>query len=435
MSGASSDARGPDAPGTPHDTVRDPLHHHPPGPMPHLAREPVAGPAPSPAAAADLLDVVARDLYRRAAGQPPRLPLPIRVFDDPAVVRGVLTAHEGFDKNYDFLTDLAVGRLSCPGGAAWQSRAALTQPWFRRREALDEPTVRAVYRRHLDAALAATAGMGLGSEALFDALVLAGVEVFSLMLGLAQPLPWARDQAARLRALLARRQLMGWLPVSPQAFAQAQEALADEREQLRAQWQAHPAAAQAVAELQQAGAAIDGFDAVQELLMGAMAASETTASALLWCVEILARQPQHRPLLADAAGRSAFATEVLRLFPPVPMMTRRSLAEQTVAGVRLAAGESLAVSVVGVHTHPGLWDEPLAFRPQRWQDVRTRPADWLPFSRGPRVCAGMRIAQVELSAALQELHGRVRYEVPDTEPVMKLSLSLRPHSALRLHPA
>lgn len=379
-----------------------------------------------------LLNAIAMDLWRRAAGQPPQVPLPIRVFGDFATVRAVLTRHTDFAKNYTFLTDLAVGRQSVSGGAAWEGRARITRQWFHGRS-IDDTTLLSIYARHLSPLLDQANGAGM--DALFEVAVEAGVSVFSHMLGLSRPLPWPRQQTLAMRALLAQRMTLGWRAAAAGELAQLQHDLVQARESLRALWRADPHLANWLDALQATGRGVERFDAVEETLLGAMASSETTAASLLWCVELLGRHPQHFSLLSDSPTRQAVIDETLRLFPPVPFMTRVSTGNHHIGDLKFEPGEHIAVSLVGLHCDPARWPRPFDFEPGRWlQGHPEAAAQWMPFSRGQRVCAGMALAQRELHAALAWLHAHARVQSGARPPAMQLAVSLRPQSDTRLVP-
>ncbi|MCW7538645.1 cytochrome P450 [Aquabacterium sp. A7-Y] len=136
-------------------------------------------------------------------------------------------------------------------------------------------------------------------------------------------------------------------------------------------------------------------------------------------------------LAHDEGRRERFLLEVLRLFPPVPFLTRRCVEDTQAAGVFFRAGEALAVSVIGMHCHPDHWRSPRQFDAARPEfDASPPPVAFLPFSRGERVCAGLRLAKVELDqglAAFLELR-RVR---PGPMPTgFEYGLSSRPRTSL-----
>jgi cytochrome P450 len=70
------------------------------------------------------------------------------------------------------------------------------------------------------------------------------------------------------------------------------------------------------------------------------------------------------------------------------------------------------------HRHPDYWDEPAAFRPERFldkdkKDKKPDPYAWIPFGGGARRCVGMAFALLEMRVVLATLLPRVRLRLPD----------------------
>lgn len=374
----------------------------------------------SAAQAGAFLDALLAGLYKGA-------PSPLPVISDPGTARHVLAHADTFVKNYGFLEDLGRGRFSS-NGEDWRQRAALTQPWYRTaHKALSAQQLQDAYARHL-----AGAEM-LDGPALFRRFCAAAVEVFSRAVGLHGALAWPDDIVEPLRTVLRVRQWIDWNGCLPHELDAVRADLARLRGALRAHWDATPEGAALLAALGHGAQGIAGFDAAEELAQNILAASETTASTLLWAAEALSQQPaQQEALAANPAGLDRFIAEVLRMFPPVPYLTRRCVADSHYEGQRWQAGAVLSISIVGIHRHPRYWREPWKFDTERPEyDTGATPYAYLPFSRGTRVCAGMRLAQMELRAGLAALL-RSRHCVAGAEPTgFHYGLSSQPRTALR----
>lgn len=371
------------------------------------------------------LDGLLADLYRRDGAAAAPSPLP--VIDDPALARRVLARPDVFVKNYDFLEDLARGRFSS-NGEEWRLRAAATRHWYRAaHKALAPPQVRQIYARHLAGAAE------LDARALFQRYAAASVEVFSRSIGLAAALPWPVGLADRLRELLQLRQWIDWNFCAPATLRQVQDRLAELRGQLGALWQASPEGRAALAELAAGGAPCAGFDAAEELLQHVLAASETTASSLMWATEALSQQAgAQRRLAADPSQLQRFIAEVLRLFPPTPLLTRRCVAAHQLGGMSWQPGQVLSISIVGIQRHPGHWRAPWQFDPDRPEfDADATPFAYMPFSRGERVCAGMRLAMLELRAGLEALLDLYHCAPGPTPTAFGYGMSSFPRTSLR----
>jgi cytochrome P450 len=379
------------------------------------------------------LDALLAGLYARSsgnAGTPDVLP----VIDDPALARQILSRADIFVKNYAFLDDLARGRFSA-NGEQWRQRAAATQHWYRSaHKGLSPDQLAEIYRR----ALAGDAA--LDSRELFARFTAASVEVFSRAIGLESALPWPTELLDRLRGILKVRQWIDWNGCAPEAMESIRCGLAMQRAELLALWQENDEGRAALAALAARGAPIDCFDAGEELIQNVLASSETVASTLLWAAEALSQQAELQLRLREnPAGVDSFIAEVLRMFPPVPCLTRRCIADHATGPVQWRAGAVLSISIVGIHRNSGHWRSPHRFditRPEHGTEnpASATPAAYLPFSRGERVCAGMRLAQLELKAGVAALLGS-RDCVPGATPTrFAYGLSSQPRSSLSARP-
>lgn len=120
------------------------------------------------------------------------------------------------------------------------------------------------------------------------------------------------------------------------------------------------------------------------------AAHDTTTHALAYALWWAARlpgwhTPERHPLLLK---------EVLRLYPPGWMGSRRLSRPLEWEGVTLPAGTLALYSPYLTGRDPQLWADPLTFDPSRWEGGQKPPAwAYLPFGGGERICLGMHLAQ------------------------------------------
>ncbi|MES2743594.1 MAG: cytochrome P450 [Pseudomonadota bacterium] len=378
--------------------------------------------------ASAFLDALLARLYSPERGAP----VPIALTDDPALIRHILGQPDIFVKNYAFLEALARGRFTS-NGADWRQRAALTQAWYRNapRE-IGADSARAIYHKHL------APGSRLDGAALFQRFNDAAVEIFSLAVGLPQALAWPAELIDASRAALKISQWIDWNGCTAPELARVRAELAGLRDTLRAIWHGHDATRALLADLSGRagqGDPIDGFDAAQELFQAVLASSESTSSSLLWAAETLSRQPavQSR-LAADPSGVERFIAEVLRMFPPVPFLTRRCTAAHRFGAHAWDQGAVLSISIVGMHRHPDHWRAPQCFDADRPEyDSGATPPAYLPFSRGERACAGIRLAKLELRAGLEALLALRRCDAGAAPTRFRYGLSSYPDTALEAH--
>jgi cytochrome P450 len=146
-----------------------------------------------------------------------------------------------------------------------------------------------------------------------------------------------------------------------------------------------------------------------ELLTLLVAGHETTATALAWAVERLARHPEKLERLAaeTRAGEDrylkAVVYETLRLRPVISLVNRTLKAPMRIGGYELPAGVKVVPSIYLVHRRPDVYPEPERFRPERFLDAPPGTYTWIPFGGGVRRCLGGAFAQFEMEVVLAEL--------------------------------
>ncbi|PIL23515.1 cytochrome P450 [Ganoderma sinense ZZ0214-1] len=132
------------------------------------------------------------------------------------------------------------------------------------------------------------------------------------------------------------------------------------------------------------------------------------------------RTPSYEEFSTLSYSMAVF-NETLRLFPPVITIPKQS-AEDTSFTTTNAAGEKRTIPVPkgtyvtvhtpGIHNNPKYWEDPDAFKPERF--LKDYPRDcFLPFSGGPRGCIGRGFSETESIAVLTLLVARYRVEVRD----------------------
>jgi cytochrome P450 len=128
--------------------------------------------------------------------------------------------------------------------------------------------------------------------------------------------------------------------------------------------------------------------------------------------------------------------ETLRLRPPAPLVARNTLADDSIDGYRVKAGDMIMPFVWACHRHPDFWAEPLRFNPDRFEQSQTeRRHSWsyLPFSAGPRSCIGNTFSLVETVILLAQLVQRFDIDVAPCADVKPIALATaRPSRPIRV---
>lgn len=167
-----------------------------------------------------------------------------------------------------------------------------------------------------------------------------------------------------------------------------------------------------------------------ELITLLAAGHDTTATALAWALERLAREPEMLDRVAEDGDRytDAVARETLRLRPVVPFVIRELAAPLEVAGRSYPAGVRLAPCVHLVHRRPDIYPEPHEFRPERFLDDPPSTYEWIPFGGGTRRCLGASFALLEMRGVLSAVAraGCLRPAQAGAEPVGRRGVFLAP---------
>ncbi|WP_327406043.1 cytochrome P450 [Streptomyces sp. NBC_01288] len=119
--------------------------------------------------------------------------------------------------------------------------------------------------------------------------------------------------------------------------------------------------------------------------------------ALGWSVYLLGTHPD-----SLAAEPSWTVREALRLWPVAWLFARTPSHAQTLGGAEVTPRDLLAVCTYLVHRHPGYWERPDEFVPERWAGTVPEAA-YLPFGYGPHTCAGATVTMRLLEDLVQLL--------------------------------
>lgn len=199
------------------------------------------------------------------------------------------------------------------------------------------------------------------------------------------------------------------------------------------------------------GPGLSDEEVAANILTFILAGHETTARALGWTLHLLSRQPEYLARLqaeADAFDVSqprwadnlpwtrAVLEETMRLFPSAPTMARTALADDEVGGQKIKAGATVIISPWILQRHKLLWDQPDAFKPERFLPENRKAVDryaYIPFSAGPRVCIGAAFAIQEAMIALAAILRVAEVEaVTAVEPRPVHQITLRSSQPMRL---
>jgi cytochrome P450 len=177
------------------------------------------------------------------------------------------------------------------------------------------------------------------------------------------------------------------------------------------------------------------LDEVKTMLL---AGHETTANALTWTWYMLVQYPEiEAKLVAELAqvlgGRVPTMTDLprlpytqrviqesIRLFPPAWIFLRHAIKDDEIGGYAIPPGQVVGISPYVMHRHPGFWEAPETFNPERFTPERVAARHrfaYIPFAAGPRQCIGNLFAMTEAQLVLATVAQRYRPRLVPGHPV------------------
>ena len=193
-----------------------------------------------------------------------------------------------------------------------------------------------------------------------------------------------------------------------------------------------------------------------EVMTFVLAGHETTAVTLAWACLLLAQHPDvadrvRREVATVLAGRVPVLAdlprleltrrvidETMRLYPPVPVISRETYAADQINGYTIPAKSGVMMSPYVTHRHPALWRDPDRFDPDRFlpDESAARPRfAYFPFGGGPRLCIGNEFALMEAQILLALIAQRYRVDVAPGHTVQhEIRVTLRPRQPMLMVP-
>jgi unspecific monooxygenase len=203
------------------------------------------------------------------------------------------------------------------------------------------------------------------------------------------------------------------------------------------------------------GSSLPDEDIQDQVLMLMITAGDAAAVATAWALYCVAKNPRVQDLVntersslavdsdpADIAAQpylTATCNEVLRLNTVLATVSGRRLTTPCdFMGYHLDAGVTLAPCEYLVHRRADLFEQPLAFRPERFLERSYASHEYFPFGGGPRSCLGSFLAPLTVKLVLATMLAQYHLDAPapDLPRVVRHGTLLAPEEdlALRVRP-
>jgi cytochrome P450 len=179
------------------------------------------------------------------------------------------------------------------------------------------------------------------------------------------------------------------------------------------------------------------------------ASMETTSTALMWTLFLLA---QHPVVMKDVMNEldsvlnggiptpeqlkqlrllNAVIKESMRVLAPVPYTVRSTTTTVSIGPYRVPDGSRIVCSHFLTHHLPELYPEPNRFSPERWNSIDPNQYEYLPFSAGPRICVGAAFATQVIQISLAMLLQKFRFAVvPGTRIDRVVRITMQPRGGM-----
>ena len=188
-------------------------------------------------------------------------------------------------------------------------------------------------------------------------------------------------------------------------------------------------------------------DLKDEILTFFLAGAETTSNLLTWlfilldsdqselqAVEqeldsVLGKREVEVSDLRELPRLQAVINETMRLYPPVWLTSRQATCDTTLNGREISAMDWVLVCIYLVHRNPRIWDDPHAFRPERFRHQVDGPERhaFIPFGGGRHLCIGKHFAAIESMLVAARILQSFRLERVNEKPLAPWAgLTLKP---------
>ncbi len=203
---------------------------------------------------------------------------------------------------------------------------------------------------------------------------------------------------------------------------------------------------------QHTGSVLSNEYLIDEIKTFIVTGTETTGTALAWLWYCLATNPDandslQQELIKSLGGKipntmdlekltytKMVFEETLRLYPPLWLISRRSLAEDHLGNYAVPAKKTIVISPYVIQRHPEYWQAPNHFNPLNFSEENKKNRikyTYLPFGLGPRTCIGSVFATFEAQLIIPIIAQQFDFKLLADKPIELAPLiTLRPKGGI-----
>jgi len=361
------------------------------------------------------------DLYSKAESQTQSSENGTSFVSDYIVANEILKSDKSFRKDYGAISDFMLSRFNTDG-EDWRRRKNISQKQFA--QASISENLSAI---HETAARSFTPGALSDGDGLRRLSIHYAAMNFFRLFGEEEVPEGFVDWVEKVRPFVQRLQVKTLVGEAANAFEPA------EKQQLLSEL-GDIIAPRAHLFEHFKSSLHDPNAALEESAMLFFGGVESTATTILWCMEMLGRALPYQEIVRaeDRDGRirliDSFVNEVMRRFPAVPMIVRVPVENWESHGRRFEKDRPIIISIIGVHHDARAWADPFTFdfRRKEFLEKSVKQGSFMPFSRGLRTCAGARLANEEIRAAALHLVENYIIKQPSEKLGYDYGLTLNP---------